>query len=40
MSYAVAMNIDNTDNRFTRKSRGFLKVLFLRKNIWFENAVS
>ena len=29
MSYAVAMNIDNTDTRFTRKSQGFLQVLFL-----------
>ena len=29
MSYAVAMNIDNTDTRFARKSRGFLQVLFL-----------
>ena len=29
MSYAVAMNIDNTDTRFTRKSLGFLQVLFL-----------
>ena len=29
MSYAVAMNIDNTDTRFTRKSRRFLQVLFL-----------
>ena len=25
MSYAVAMNIDNTDIHFARKSRGFLK---------------
>ena len=29
MSYAVAMNIDNTDTRFTRKSLGFLQVLIL-----------
>ena len=28
MSYAVAMNIDSTDTRFTRKSGGFLQVLF------------
>ena len=41
MSYAVAMNIDNTDTRFTRKSLGFLQVLFLqeKKNTRFENAV-
>ena len=40
MSYAVAMNIDNTDTCFTRKSPGYLQVLFLPlKNIWFENAV-
>ena len=29
MSNAVAININNTDTRFTRKSRGFLHVLFL-----------
>ena len=29
MSYAVAMNIDNTDTRFTIKSPGFLQVFFL-----------
>ena len=42
MSYAVAMNIDtcNTDTGFTRKSLGFLQVLFLpEKNTWFKNAV-
>ena len=27
--YAVAMNIDNTVTRFTRKSRRFLQVLLL-----------
>ena len=40
MSYAVTINIDNKDTRFTRKSKGFLKVLFLpQKNTWFENDV-
>ena len=29
MYYAVAVNIGNIDTRFTRKSRGFLQVLFL-----------
>ena len=29
MSYAVAMNIDNTGTHFTRNSRGFLQILFL-----------
>ena len=28
MSYAVAMNICNTDTRIARKSRGFIQILF------------
>ena len=40
MSYAVAMNIDNTDTRFTRivprVSQGIILAI---KKVWFRNAV-